>query len=90
MVDTPPSRVRDAQRVELVRGATLSATEPVTLLLNKPPGLKTGDATERIVLSRALLLATNRARRLRNGSTGVDARLRNGPVQPARAACETG
>jgi 23S rRNA pseudouridine2604 synthase len=44
VVDTPPSRVRDAQRVALVRGATLSATEPVTLLLNKPPGLVAGDA----------------------------------------------
>jgi len=42
VVDTPPSRVRDAQRVALTRGATLSATEPVTLLLNKPPGLVAG------------------------------------------------
>jgi 23S rRNA pseudouridine2604 synthase len=46
VVDTPPSRVRDAQRVALVRGATLSATEPVTLLLNKPPGLVAGDAAD--------------------------------------------
>jgi 23S rRNA pseudouridine2604 synthase len=46
VVDTPPSRVRDAQRVALVRGATLSATEPVTLLLNKPPGMPLGDAPD--------------------------------------------
>lgn len=46
VVDTPPSRVRELQRVELVRGATLSAIEPVTLLLNKPPGLRTGDGPD--------------------------------------------
>jgi len=46
VVDTPPSRVRDTQRVALVRGASLSATEPVTLLLNKPPGLKTGETPD--------------------------------------------
>jgi 23S rRNA pseudouridine2604 synthase len=46
VVDTPPSRVHDTQRVALTRGASLSATEPVTLLLNKPPGLKTGDAPD--------------------------------------------
>ena len=39
VVDTPPSRVHDTQRVALTRGASLSATEPVTLMLNKPPGL---------------------------------------------------
>jgi len=37
----------------------------------------------RLVLSKGLRTATNRARPLRNGSTGVDARLRNGPDQPA-------
>ena len=37
----------------------------------------------RVVLSKGLRTATNRARPLRNGSTGVDARLRNGPDQPA-------
>lgn len=46
----------------------------------------------RIVLSKALLTATNRARPLRSGSTGVDARLRNGPDQLASRvdpACRT-
>ena len=36
----------------------------------------------RIVLSKALFAGTNRARTLRSGSTGIDARLRNGPISP--------
>ena len=36
----------------------------------------------RIVLSKALLAAPTRARPLRNGSTGIDARLRREPISP--------
>jgi 23S rRNA pseudouridine2604 synthase len=79
VVDTPPSRVRDTQRVELVRGATLSATEPVTLLLNKPPGLKTGDAPDGAA---GLLQASHRA-------TGDHVPARVEPAHLRRQSCVT-
>jgi hypothetical protein len=68
----------------------------VNLLRQKlPAGARVGTVDKfqgRIVLSKALLTATNRARPLRSGSTGVDARLRNGPDQLASRvdpACRT-
>lgn len=44
VVDAPPARVTDAQRVEVDPQATLAGLEPVTLLLHQPPGLAPEEA----------------------------------------------
>ena len=49
IVEEPQARVTDAHRVELDAGALPAALEPVTLLLNKPPGVGYDDATRLFV-----------------------------------------
>jgi 23S rRNA pseudouridine2604 synthase len=44
VVEEPQFRVGDEQHVELDRGATAAALEPVTLLLHKPAGMPYGQA----------------------------------------------
>jgi 23S rRNA pseudouridine2604 synthase len=76
VVDTPPTRVRAAQRVDLVRGATPEALAPVTLLLHKPTGL---DAVDGPRPASNLLVARHRADDDRAGPRTLSAHLRRQP-----------
>jgi 23S rRNA pseudouridine2604 synthase len=49
IVEEPQFRVGDGQRVELDRGASIAALEPVTLLLHKPAGMDYQEATRLLV-----------------------------------------
>jgi 23S rRNA pseudouridine2604 synthase len=87
VVDTPPARVRAAQRVELARGASPAALEPVTLLLHKPAGLDTGDGASPAA---ALLVARNRAADDRSGVRILSAHLRRPPCLTPLEATASG
>jgi len=76
VVDTPPSRVRPSQRVELARDATAEAVVPVTLLLHKQPGL---DAVDGPYPADGLLTPANRWAEDSSGIRTVSAHLRRQP-----------
>jgi 23S rRNA pseudouridine2604 synthase len=59
VVEEPPARVADEQRVEIDPAATPEALAPVTLLVNKPPG--TNEAQLRQLLAAANLWPEDRS-----------------------------
>jgi 23S rRNA pseudouridine2604 synthase len=59
VVEEPPARVADEQRVEIDPAATPEALAPVTLLVNKPPG--TNEAQLRQLLAAANLWPGDRS-----------------------------
>lgn len=73
VVDTPPSRVRPTQRVQLLRGATPAALEPVTLLLHKPADVDAADGAQP---ADGFLVPDRRASDDRGGVRTVSAHLR--------------
>lgn len=73
VVDTPPTRVSPAQRVELVRGATARSLAPVTLLLHKPPDV---DGTDGNSPAATLLAPQSRAADDRSGIDPLSAHLK--------------